>query len=168
MMFGTGACLADITYLIFLLTGLLVVINDPTIFNVFGVIGSLVIGIYGCITLFGKSEFIDKEIQNRNLQKQLLSGYLMTMFNPYTILFWLSVSSQVAMFQNKLAHAGLLSGIGILIGTFGWVIVLNFIVNKSRTFITHSRLKMINYVSGIILILIAIWGEYHALCSLIS
>jgi len=164
--FGAGACLADLTYLILLLTGLLTVLNNPTFLYLLGVIGSLIIAMFGVIIIRAKNKFIDKSVEKTSLHKQWLAGYLMTMLNPYTILFWVSVSAQVAVYSQQSKHAALLGGAGILTGTFLWVLVLNFFVHHSKKFITPSVMKIINYISGAMLILIAAMGEYHAIIGL--
>ncbi len=162
LFFGAGACLADLTYLCLLITGWLVFLNDPTILRIIGILGSLVIAWFGYKTFKSKSHFKDKEVKPARLSKQLAGGYLMTILNPITILFWVSVSAQVASFSTN-DHALWLGGIGVILGAFGWALFLNVSLHFSRKMITPFFMRVINYLSGMILIGIAAFGLMHAL-----
>lgn len=162
LFFGAGACLSDLTYLLLLITGWLVFLNDPIILRIIGVLGSLVIAWFGYKIFKSKSHFKDKDVKPARLSKQLIGGYLMTMLNPITILFWLSVSAQVASFSTS-DHALWLGGVGVILGAFGWAVFLNTSLHFSRKIITPNIMQVINCMSGVILIIIAGFGLMHGI-----
>lgn len=163
---GLGACLADLSYLILVAVGALTLLQNPKILDVMAIGGSAVL-IYFAIGAFRMKA--DKEaIQRSNKPtpawwRNTTAGYLMTLLNPYTVLFWVSVSSQVAALT---AH-GKLSvydvGLGILFGTFSWVATLNIILHFTRHRLPSTAMRYLNIAGGTILLGFAMFGILHVL-----
>lgn len=164
--FGAGACFSDLTYLVLLSIGILTFLNDPTLLNIIGMIGALIIAWFGYLSFKMASHFVDKNVKRASMASQVGGGYIMTLFNPYTILFWASVSAQVAMLGGENHGALILAGIGVLSGTFGWVIVLNCLLMISRRFVSDTMMAWINKGSAVILWIVACYMLFRSVMSI--
>ncbi|WP_423064144.1 LysE family translocator [Candidiatus Paracoxiella cheracis] len=165
--FGLGACSADMTYFILLLAGALVLLQHELVLRIIGIIGALILLWFGISAIRLKSASTDRE----NIKKKkdpkawhhYFQAYFMTLLNPITILFWASVSSQIA----SLSHHGIVSaiyvGIGVLLGTSSWILALNTALHFTRHRISDKVMHYFNIVGGIILIGFAAFGFIHAL-----
>src|SRR3990167_3451384 len=162
--FGAGACLADLTYLILLSIGILSFLTNALILDWIGLVGSLIIAWFGFMNLPLHSHFVDKATVKSSILKQLRSGYLMTVFNPYTILFWASVSVQIANLSRKQHDGLLIGGLGVLVGTLGWDFLLSLLLQFTRKLLVNDKsMQVINIVSGIMLLAIAMYTFIHSI-----
>ena len=82
----------------------------------------------------------------------------MTLLNPYTILFWASISTQVSVHvKNSETHV-LYAGIGLLIGVFSWVLVLNLLLHHTRSRLSETFSLRLSKLGGLILSFFALAG----------
>lgn len=164
IVFGLGACLADLTYLVLLSAGLLNFLMQPWILNSVGIIGSLILGWYGinALRLRRRSRLLGEETNQRlSLLQHGYQGYFMTLVNPYTIIFWSSVSSHIVLLSKNAQHAGAYAAVGIMIGTISWVLGLNAILALTRSRLPSSTMTWLNISGGFILLGFALAGILH-------
>jgi len=99
-----------------------------------------------------------------------LTGFLMAVFNPMGIVYWLSVGAAlVADAVERVGSAGspLLVG-GVFFGIFLWVTFLSWLAQVSRRFVTGRGMLWITGIGGVALIGFGIWFLYQAIASLIE
>lgn len=165
---GFGACLADLTYLILLSIGALALLNYPLALKGAGVLGALILAWFGWQALRMKPAMNQVEKHARGKRsaslKHLYQGYLLTLINAYTIIFWSSVSVTIAA-HTKTHHAVIYAGLGVLTGTVSWVWSLNLFLHATRHRISQKMTHRINIAGGIILLLFACMGLLHVLKS---
>ena len=65
------------------------------------------------------------------------------MINPFTILFWSSISAQVVNIAKQYEYAIFYASLGVIIGTASWILLLNLVLHITQ---------QLNYVGGIILL----------------
>lgn len=160
---GLGACTADLTFLILLCSGVLVFLQYPSVLRVFGLMGSLILFWFGIVTMRQKILDYNSEINPKNsLIRNGIEGYLMTLLNPFTILFWASVSAQLSIVTANLDHAILYAGTGVIFGTVSWVFFLNFVLHHTRHRLSPKLMHRLNFCGGLILIAFAIFGLFHS------
>lgn len=161
---GFGACLADLTYLVLLSLGALQLLTYPIILKILGIVGAIILGWFGLQALKLKSKSINLEKNSRPspFYKHLIQGYLLTLINAFTIIFWSSVSITIAA-HTKAHHSVLFAGAGVLAGTIGWVVFLNVFLHFTRHRISPKITHRINMVGGLILLLFAFLGLWHSL-----
>src|SRR3990167_205407 len=164
--FGAGACLADVTYLILLSVGILSFLDNQWLLSLRGIVGSFIIGWFGLMNLRLHSHFVDEGTVKTSVPMQIKGGYLMTLFNPYTILFWASVSAQIANLSQNKHDDIIMGGFGVLLGTLGWAFVLSIILQFSRKLVTDRSMHYINMSSGVILLAIAAYTFIHSVVRL--
>ncbi len=156
---GLGACSADITYLALLCLGALVLLQYPDVLRIFGLVGSLVLAWFAIGAFRAKpiNETPDKN-SLPSLFRYGIEGYAITMINPYTILFWASVSSQISLNGLTNTNGVVLAGTGVVIGTVSWVLFLNGLIHVTRHKLTPTAIKWLNYSGGVILMGFAVSG----------
>jgi L-lysine exporter family protein LysE/ArgO len=159
---GLGAVTADLTYLILLCVGALTLLQFPELLRGLGFMGSLVLAWFG-IQAF-RSQLTDIPEQNKlpSLWRYSLEGYVITLFNPFTILFWVSVSSQISLMALSAPHAIYVAGLGVMIGTLGWVLTLNGVLHFTRHKLSKQAIRWFNYTGGVILLGFASMGFLRA------
>ncbi len=163
MVTGLGACAADITYLILLCFGTLALLQYPMILRSFGIVGSLILAWFAINAFRAQSMETIQKRSRPSLLRYGIEGYAMTMINPFTILFWASVSSQISLHALSGMNGLLLAGLGVIIGTVGWVISLNILIHFTRHKLTPRAIQWLNYTGGTILMGFALMGILRAL-----
>ena len=160
--FSSGACSADLTYLILLSLGALPFLRYPMVFNVISILGAIVLAWFAWGTFKLKPHHADlavnPEILKRFVGKDFAQGYLMTLTSPFTILFWASVSSQVTWLSKDHPHAWLFAGTGVLLGTFSWAFGFNAVLHHTKHKISDRWMNALNRLGGVMLLGFAIVG----------
>ena len=164
---GVGACCADVTYLALLSLGVLQILNHPSVLKFTGIFGSLLLAWFGYKSLQMKAVSTTEQaavvIPSRSLLRHMIEGYLLTLINPYTILFWSSISMTIAVINHTRNYAIFYTGAGVLIGTFSWVCALNLFLHFTRHRLSKNIIQKINVAGGIILLGFAALGFWRAL-----
>jgi len=89
-----------------------------------------------------------------------VAGLMMTLINPFTILFWASVSTQVASLAMQ-DHALALTALGVILGTLSWITVFNSMLHMTRHRISSTVRKVLNYLAGLVLLGFAGYSFMH-------
>lgn len=160
---GLGACGADVVYLILLCAGALTLLQYPDVMRIISLLGSIVLAWFA-IKIFRSSpkDQVEKNIQP-SLWKYGFDGFTITMINPMTILFWASVSSQITLATANQDNAIVLAGLGVIIGTVGWVLIMNYILHVTRERLSNKIIHRLNHIGGVILLSFAGFGFYNVI-----
>lgn len=161
---GLGASSADLTYVLLLSVGLLSLLKYPLVLQIVGILGAIILAWFGWTAL----KAAPKAMQNQGKKPQSvfkcwLEGYLLTLVNPFTILFWASVSAQLVSLTLGKTSAIWYASLGVILGTVSWIFVFNGILHLTRhklTLVTEHRL---NRIGGLILLLFAAYSAYMSL-----
>lgn len=159
---GLGACFADLTYLILLCVGTLTLLQHPHALRVMGLVGSMILAWFALQTFRLQARDKTQHLAKPLLSRYVIEGYMLTLVNPMTILFWGSVSSQISLQAIHQSYAVFLAGSGVLIGTTSWVIGLNIFIHMTRHKLSATVIKWLNYTGGIILLMFAVMGFVRA------
>jgi L-lysine exporter family protein LysE/ArgO len=163
VMTGLGACMADLTYLILLSLGALTLLQYPEVLRALGIVGSLVLAWFGINAFCSKLTDIPEQDKPPSLFRYSIDGYLITLINPYTILFWASISSQLSVMTAAHEHALFQAGSGVIIGAVAWIFTLNGFLHFTRHRLSKKFIHRLNYVGGVILLGFAGIGLVHAI-----
>ena len=150
---GAGAMSADITYLVLILFGLFHFMEDPTITLVMGVAGSAFLLYLAWLIYRGRNEPVHlQQVKKVSLPGNWLKGYTLTLLNPYTVIFWLSVSTYIATKHlDPLATvAGLFSAILL------WITLMPLIIHKTKHLFSQRIVTLFSVTSAAILAFFAI------------
>ena len=147
--FGAGAMSADATYLVLLLFGLLTLLDHPTIMTVLGVLGAgfLLYMSWGIWSHRNDPIHLQDVRKAPPIWQNYLKGLALTLMNPYTIVFWLSVSAYI-----RTAH---LQPLGTLLGLFSgialWITLMPLLIHKTKHLFSQKTVTTISIVSAVIL-----------------
>jgi L-lysine exporter family protein LysE/ArgO len=163
-LFGFGACCADLIYLVLLSLGVLSLLNHPLLLKVMSLIGALILMYfaYGAFTAKTTEKQVTQKLSPA-LYKHYFSGLLLTLTNPITILFWASISSQVVALTLEHHYATLYAGIGVMMGTVGWVVALNLFVHFTKHKISNKAINILNKIGGVLLLCFAGFSIYYCI-----
>ncbi len=150
---GAGAMSADITYLLLILFGLFHFMENPTVKLAMALAGSAFLLYLAWLIYKGRHQPIRLEqVGNPPLLKNWLKGYTLTLLNPYTVVFWLSVSAYIATKHlDPLATvAGLFSAIML------WITLMPLIIHKTKHLFSQRIATLFSIASAAILAFFAI------------
>ncbi|MEK4093485.1 MULTISPECIES: LysE family transporter [unclassified Viridibacillus] len=168
--FGLGAVVTDILYMVMVYFGIGHFIEIPfikTLLWSFGFFVLMYTGIENLLTLH-TIEVDSKFGKVVRLRHSLLSGFLMALLNPLTILFWLGIYGSVLV-----GGAGTLSGmeiilysVFILLGISLVDLIMATISGGSRKILSSSFLKIVSIISSLSMIGFGIYfgiQAYHSI-----
>lgn len=163
--FGFGASSGDLTYLVLLTVGSLTFLNHPRVLHSLSGIGAMI------LLWFGIQSFKAVQSAQRNQEqkaskpswKHFVEGYLLISLNPYTVLFWVSVSGQAALLGHHELYNAVLLGLGVMFGVFSWALVLNMIIHSTKHKLSDTVMRTLSILGGLIITGFGIIFLVHAL-----
>lgn len=160
---GWGAILADAIYMALVYFGVIHFLEMDFMKTFLWLFGFFVLTYTGIETVLsaGKIEVHNRATQDSHFSS-FLSGFLMSISNPLTILFWLGIyGSVLANAANKydIEHLFLYSS-AIFLGILCWDFTMAIVSSSFRRFLTNPILILISGLSGLSLIC---FGVYFAL-----
>lgn len=164
LVFGAGVCTADFTYLTLLSLGAITFLTHPLLLKIVGIVGAGILAWFGYRAL--RLPLKEASLNNAarpSLWGQALAGYSLTLLSPFTIIFWSSISSQLALLISQAPHASIYAGIGVMVGVISWEVSLNIFLHYTRNRLSPKIILILNRVGGLIVIGFAIWGFLHAI-----
>ena len=160
-----GASSGDVTYLSLLSVGDLALLKHTLIQRMFSFIGACILGWFGYQALF-KTPSENHSIHHppksyKSIWRHAVEGYLLVLVNPYTVLFWLSVSSQVALLGGTHKSA-LFLGCGVILGVFSWALGINIFIHRLKHKLSSKSMYLINRLGGLIIVGFSLFFLYRA------
>ena len=147
---GFGAMSADITYLILILYGVTNYLKQDIALQALSLFGGLFLIYLALLTFKNRNQKTHKiKVQKGGtLVSKYIKGYLLTLLNPYTILFWLSVTSYSTTTQSlTISILGLVSSIIL------WVTIMPYLIHSKKDMISNKVSSIIATISSIILLM---------------
>lgn len=122
-----------------------------------GAIGSIILLIFGLVTLFQKHEdekdaakAYEAVSQVKRLPLMFVKGFFLNLLNPFVLLVWVTWLATVSQYTNKEDMAALF--VGTLGAVFSGDVLKSLAANRIKKLITPKLLKWIHYIMGIALI----------------
>lgn len=147
---GFGAMSADMVYLLLVLLGIAVFFNNPFVLNVLGVLGSGFLFYMAYLIFKSRNEMPEvstKAVNKKDILNSYFQGFLLTVINPYTVAFWISIAGYTA---NKELDT-LFALLGMLSAIFLWITIMPYVVHRSKHKISRRVSCFISIGSSIIL-----------------
>ncbi|MBT2689974.1 LysE family transporter [Bacillus sp. ISL-47] len=152
---GLGAMTADAVYMLAVYLGVVHFLEIPFMKAFLWCFGFFVLVYTGVESLLSAGKVISSTRGNDESSiKSFMSGFLMSLSNPLTILFWLgiygSVLAKTAAEYDK-PHV-ILYSCAIFIGLLLWDLTMAGVASSFRRFLTGKILAFISILSGLSLI----------------
>lgn len=160
---GFGATSADLTFIILLLTGGLMVLQHPDLLRIIGIIGSLPLFWFGWKAITTKTTEANTSLKKISTLHCFLSGYIVAISSPFNILFWASLSTQIIALSSANIYAIYFLTSAIVLGIIGWMVSLNMVIHHTRHKISPRIVRIFNIIGGLILWAFAAYGLLHAI-----
>lgn len=168
--FGIGAIVTDILYMLMVYFGVAQFIDSPymkTFLWSFGFFVLMYTGIENLLTLHSIST--DSKFRRViRLRHSMLSGFLMALLNPLTILFWLGIYGSILVGgAGKLSEFQIIiCSLTILLGVALVDFTMSIVSSGSRKLLSIRFLKLISLISSLSMIGFGIYfgiQAYHSI-----
>jgi threonine/homoserine/homoserine lactone efflux protein len=148
---GLGIALADLLYGIFAVFGLFAIsgetLESQPVLRLAGAFCIMFVG----LRLMSKVPVSveDQHIDHETALKDVITGFLVTISNPMTMIAFIAALSYVNYLMETINYLGsTFLVLGIFFGSFFWWLILCFISIKLKDKLTSSFIRKINLVSG--------------------
>jgi threonine/homoserine/homoserine lactone efflux protein len=167
---GTGSMIADAIFMMLIYLGLVNFLDMPVIQVFLWLFGGFVL-IYSGIECIVKANDIILAFSRgkESLFKCFLTGFIMSITSPLSILFWLGIyGSVLAKTASNYGQADLLIYSSmIFLGLALWDIFVAAITTGFRRFLNYNSLRTISILSGLSLIGFGLYFAYQGIKALI-
>ncbi len=161
---GLGATTSDLVYIVltlFFLNFIQQFIEDQKLIIQIG--GSIIIAFFG-LYIFKSNPAVQPKFKvpvNENLFKDYITSFLLTFSNPLIIFVMLALFARFNFVANEVKWYELLAGIASILGGAAlWWSFLTYSASKFRKFLNMRGLKLINVITGSIIMLIGCAGLF--------
>ncbi|MEC2074081.1 LysE family transporter [Alkalihalophilus marmarensis] len=154
--FGLGALLADICYMLLVYMGMIHFIDQPFMQAFLWLFGFFVLTYTGIESLVNntKTSFVDGDRGSSTLFRSFNSGFLLSISNPLTILFWLGIygsvlakaASSFTTFQLGIYSLAIISGILL------WDVFMATVSSVARNILNTKFLLILSLISSLSMI----------------
>ncbi|WP_144510136.1 LysE family transporter [Bacillus sp. FJAT-22090] len=170
LIFGIGALTADIIYMIMVYFGVGQYMDSPYIKIFLWSFGCFVLTYTGIENLLSLNKIkLDMKFGKRiRLRQALISGFLISLLNPLTILFWLGIYGSVlaATSNSSQENQLIIFSLSIVFGIILWDTFMAFLSKSARKFLSAKFLIIISLISSLCMIVFGIYFGIMAYSSL--
>lgn len=130
-----------------------------------GIAGSSILFIIGLYYLFKKVKVnYEQTSSKRKNTGYFIKGFLMCIFNPAILLYWLSVTSSVISISGEIKSSEIIPFFGsILITQFSLDVLKAYYANKLRYKIKEKNIARLNRIAGVLILIFAVRLIYNLL-----
>lgn len=155
-----GITLSDIVIILLTYLGISKIINNPDNKLIVGIIGGIILLVFGLVTFTRKPMIEDKPnpgetikipIKKANSLMHIIKGFFLNIANPFLIIFWMGVMSYVStnyQFEPRIVMSFFS---GTIMTIFGTDLIKSFVGNRIKRYLTSKILIWFNRIVGIIL-----------------
>ncbi|MGN8648017.1 LysE family transporter [Gracilibacillus sp. HCP3S3_G5_1] len=163
-MIGLGSIIAELFFILAVYFGVVHFLDTPFMKTFLWSFGAFVLLYTGIESMVSTQTFQERG-ERDSLLKTFTSGFLISISNPLSILFWLGIYGSVlanTIHKYDTLHLFWYSS-AIILGVMIWDLSMALISSGSRHLLSEKTLKIISVVTGISLIGFAIYFGYQAI-----
>ncbi len=160
---AAGVVVSDFIYMTITLFGTSLLSFESTYRMPIGIVGSIVLLSIGLYYLLKKVEinFVEETSRIKHAG-YFFKGFFMCIFNPFILLYWVSVSSGIYSVYGELTSRQIIPFFGaILITLFGMDTMKAYFAYKLRYKIKQKSIQNLNRIAGVIIIVFALKLIYN-------
>lgn len=157
-----GGAIGNLTCLLIVYFSLSYLMNHADIGQYAGAIGSVLLTYLGIRTVRQSLRINFADMPHFEPSNGVWLGFLLAIFNPFGIVWWLSVFS-TSMTKNGTnwgSLEGLLQNLLIIVGVLAWIVVFSLILEFAKRFMNPLMVKVMTVLAGLSLIG---FGIYYAI-----
>ena len=168
---GLGALSADTIYAALIVGGLTPLADQPALRVPLFLAGGLMLAWVGWMSVRTalRGDTGDTGVRVPRRGRSYATGFLMAVFNPMGIVYWLSVGA--ALVADAVQRVGQVGSpilvMGVMLGIFCWVTFVSLLAQVSRPFVTGSGMRWVTGISGVIIIGFALWFFWQGFTTMI-
>lgn len=168
---GLGALSADTIYAALIVGGLTPLADRPMLRVPLFLAGGVMLAWVGWMSVRTalRGDAVDAGDTVPRRGRSYATGFLMAIFNPMGIVYWLSVGA--ALVADAVQRVGQVGSpilvMGVMFGIFCWVTFISVLAQISRRFVTGPGMRWVTGISGLIIIGFALWFFWQGLTTLI-
>lgn len=153
---GLGAISADMIYMSLVYFGVVHLLELPFVKAFLWLFGFFVLVYTGIDSMRNAHQLGNQETRGTDagLPRAFLHGFLMSLFNPLSIMFWLGIYGSVlakAADQSSVEQL-MINSAAVILGILIWDVVMATAASLFRSYLTSSILKGISLLSGLSLV----------------
>lgn len=162
---ATGVVCSDVCYVFLAIYGSSYLELENNYRIPIGIIGSTILLSIGVYYLLKKVKInYQNNTSKRHNTGYFFKGFLMCIFNPAILLYWVSVTSGVISISGKLNAAEVVPFYGaILLTQFSMDVLKAWYANKLRYRIKEKTIRRLNLIAGTLIIIFALRLIYNLL-----
>ncbi len=138
MIFGHG--ILELVLVLALLGGLAPFLSREDVFIVVSLLGGIILFWMACL-MFKDLPRMKLKLENGNQKERslILSGIMLSLANPYWLIWWATIGIGYIMYSVKFGIPGIIAFfIGHILADLAWYSLISFGVAKGRNFFTDS------------------------------
>lgn len=156
LVFSLSHTVVEFSLIMLFTVGLLTIANEPFVKQIIGIIGGIVLIIFGGFQLRNamKQNIEEHSPKQPKTSRLFLIGMLLTGFNPYFIIWWLTIGAQLILLSLEFA-----SFLGVIFMylchvwmDYVWLIGISYFAKKGRNILGMRWYLPLLSIFGIILI----------------
>lgn len=153
---GLGAITADIIYMLLVYFGIIHLLDLPFVKAFLWLFGFFVLVYTGVESIKNAGTLSQSNMRGDEaaLSKSFMNGFLMSLFNPLSIMFWLGIYGSIlakAVNDSTMEQTLINSG-AVILGILIWDIFMATAASLFRKYLTLGVLKGISIISGLSLV----------------
>lgn len=158
-MTGLGALTADTIYALAIVLGFAQFAENESVRITLFFFGAAMMTYIGYNSIKNALDSNEVEAVEPRRGRSYITGFLMAAFNPFGIIYWLTVGAGLAADAVNRGGSGAapVLVVGVTLGILAWVTTLSVIAQVSRKFVTGGGMRWITGLSGVVLIGFAVW-----------
>lgn len=161
--FCSGVWISDLIFISIVFLGLTFIKDFPNFNFYVGIIGGILLCIFGLVAFFNKTEINTKvKTTAKSNFGDFLKGIAINVFNPFVILFWIGIIGNLTKKEINVKNSVLFLT-SLLLTVAISDILKAYLAQKIRNRITPQYLKILNIVVGVGLISCGIVLIYRVL-----
>lgn len=166
---GLGAIVSDACFMLLVYFGLVRFLNIPIVQTFLWLFGGFILIYSGCKALVSSNSFkMDENRKKESLFSCLITGFIMTITSPLSILFWLGIYGSV------LAETVAIHGLSkliiyssmIFVGITTWDLFVATLTSGFKRFFNYRILIWISIISGFSLVIFGLYFVGQGIASL--
>jgi len=160
---ASGVLVSDAVYVVVTLFGTSLLTFEAEYRLPIGIVGSAVLLGIGSYYLFKKVKINYECVpSSKKNAGYFLKGFFMCIFNPFILLYWVSVTSGVYSLNGELSSQQIIPFFGsILITLFGMDVLKAYFAHKLRYKIKEKSIQRLNNIAGVLIIIFALKLIYN-------